>query len=118
MTYESWRISFQSSEQAARAAYAKVEELAAERDALTAKVRELEAELREDHWPYGATVKLIWSDDGSGYRATVGWAKRDQAGALVSAYSLSPLDPDCWIVSEERYPPPGWPDFNPQAKGD
>lgn len=29
MTYESWRISFQSSEQAARTAYAKVEELAA-----------------------------------------------------------------------------------------
>lgn len=29
MSYESWRISYQSSEQAARAAYAKVEELAA-----------------------------------------------------------------------------------------
>jgi len=30
MSYESWRISFQSSEQAARAAYAEVEALRAE----------------------------------------------------------------------------------------
>lgn len=34
MSYESWRISFQSSEQAARAAYAEVERLRAERDVL------------------------------------------------------------------------------------
>lgn len=34
MSYESWRISYQSSEQAARAAYAEVEALRAERDAL------------------------------------------------------------------------------------
>ena len=49
MTYESWRISYQSSEQAARAAYAECARLCArleaaekERDALQAKVDAME----------------------------------------------------------------------------
>ena len=55
----------------------------------------------QEQWPHGATVKLSW--DGYGpYEPTTGWAKRDAAGNLVSAYSLSPLDPDKWVVVEER----------------
>lgn len=38
MNYESWRISYQSSEQAARAAYQQMEASNAERDALTARI--------------------------------------------------------------------------------
>lgn len=52
-------------------------------------------------WPHGATVKLRWvgsyHDDGR-----PGWAKRDAQGNLVSAYSLSLLDPECWAVVAER----------------
>lgn len=52
-------------------------------------------------WPHGATVKLRWvgsnHDDGK-----PGWAKRDAQGRLVSVYSLTLLDPDCWNVVEER----------------
>lgn len=43
MSYESWRISFQSSEQAARAAYAEVEALRAEIEALRAEVERLKS---------------------------------------------------------------------------
>lgn len=54
-----------------------------------------------DDWPHGATVKLRWvgsyHDDGK-----PGWAKRDAQGNLVSAYSLTRLDPDCWDVVAER----------------
>lgn len=88
-------------------------------EALSAKVRELEAELKEDHWPYGATVKLVWDGGDSGYRPTIGWAKRDASGALVSAYSLSPLDPECWEVVEERSgQATETPTINPRHEGD
>ena len=100
MTYESWRISFQSSEQAARSAYSKVEEL-------SRRVSELEAELRDDHWPHGATVKLRW--DGPGYQAKFGWAKRNAEGGLVSVHSGTSLDESMWEVVRERnaQPPKG-----------
>ncbi len=48
MSYTSWRMSFQSSEQAARAAYAKVEELATEAARLRYQNAQLEAGLA--HW--------------------------------------------------------------------
>ena len=61
MTYEAWRISYQSSEQAARAAYAECARLCArleaaekERDALQAKVEEMDGRL-----PYGAIAKIL-----------------------------------------------------------
>lgn len=61
MTYEAWRISYQSSEQAARAAYAECARLCArleaaekERDDLQAKVEEMDGRL-----PYGAIAKIL-----------------------------------------------------------
>lgn len=54
-------------------------------------------------WPHGATVKLAWNGYGPYEQAAPGWAKRDAAGNLVSAYSLDPLDPEQWRVVEE-YP--------------
>ena len=57
MTYESWRISYQSSEQAARAAYAECARLCArleaaekERDALRAEIKTI---------PYGAIGNIL-----------------------------------------------------------
>ena len=65
-----------------------------------ARVAELEAELRDDHWPNGATVKLRWAGDGD-YRKH-GWAKRDSDGHLVTAYSGTRLDESMWEVVQER----------------
>ncbi|GGY67843.1 hypothetical protein [Pseudoduganella albidiflava] len=48
MSYSSWRIAFQCSEQAARAAYARVEELATEAARLRYQVAQLEGSLA--HW--------------------------------------------------------------------
>lgn len=79
-----------------------VGDLRGECDELRSRVAKLEAELRNDHWPWGATVKLVWEGGGMNYRHTFGWAKRDASGALVSAYSLAPLNPDDWEVVEER----------------
>lgn len=69
-------------------------------EALREKVKTLEAQLHDDHWPHGATVKLRWV--GPGHCEKAGWAKRDKYGHLLSAYSLTPLDPSCWEVCEER----------------
>lgn len=73
--------------------------------ALQTRIQQLEAELRGDHWPHDATVKLKWV--GVGYESTFGWAKRDAGGALVSAYSGVPLDESQWEVVEERQAPAG-----------
>jgi hypothetical protein len=62
----------------------------------------LKATRPDDPWPYDATVKLIWVGSGPGLSKTIGWAKRDENGNLVSTYSLSPLDAECWEVIEER----------------
>lgn len=62
----------------------------------------LNATRPDDPWPYDATVKLIWVGSGPGLGKTIGWAKRDENGNLVSTYSLSPLDAECWEVIEER----------------
>lgn len=95
------------------------ERVVAERDALAAKVQELEAKLNDDHWPWGATVKLAWEGGGMNYRPTFGWAKRDASGALVSAYSLAPLNPDDWEVVEERIDQSAeTPKTNPLTPGD
>ena len=42
MSYEAWRISYQSSEQAARSAYQRAESLKSERDELQAQVKAME----------------------------------------------------------------------------
>ena len=95
------------------------ERVVAERDALAAKVQELEAKLNDDHWPWGATVKLAWDGGVMNYGPTFGWAKRDASGALVSAYSLTPLNPDDWEVVEERSDQSAeTPMINPQPSGD
>lgn len=93
MSYEAWRISYQSSEQAARAAYAKAEELAQ-------RIAELEAELRDNHWPHGATVKLRWA--GTAYFEKHGWAKRDAEGHLISVCTGIRLEESMWEVVQER----------------
>ena len=55
-----------------------------------------------EQWPHGATVKLKW--DGYGpYDQTIGWAKRDSEGRLITVYSLTLLDSDMWEVVEERF---------------
>ena len=61
MTYEAWRISYQSSEQAARAAYAECVRLRArleaaekERDELRAKIEEMKG-----YPPYVAIGKIL-----------------------------------------------------------
>ena len=51
MTYEAWRCTFQSAEQAARAAYSRVEEL-------SQRVAELEADQRR----VSDTVNKAWAD--------------------------------------------------------
>lgn len=71
---------------------------------LQTRITQLEAELRNDHWPHGATVKLKWG--GVANHGTTGWAKRDENGHLVSAYSHLPLDESQWEVVEERQAPP------------
>ena len=45
MTYEAWRCTYQSSEQAARAAYETVEKLAAQRDELLEALEDAEVAL-------------------------------------------------------------------------
>ena len=75
MTYEAWRISYQSSEQAARAAYAECVRLSArleaaekERDDLLAKSAEMEKqepaawlhETRPDSDVVTSAVKHVW----------------------------------------------------------
>ena len=72
MTYESWRISYQSSEQAARAAYAECARLCArleaaekERDAMRAKV-----EAMENQQP-------------------VAWCATDETGTVIEALGMN-----------------------------
>ena len=68
--------------------------------ALLKRISQLEAELRDDHWPHGATVKLVWA--GPGHQDRAGWAKRNERGELVSVYSGLELDASVWEVLEER----------------
>lgn len=65
-----------------------------------ARVAELESELRDDHWPNGATVKLRWA--GTSYFEKHGWAKRDAEGHLISVCSGIRLDESAWEVVQER----------------
>lgn len=65
------------------------------------KLAELEAN-QPAQWPHDSTVRIRWAGDNLGHRVSDGWAKRDDQGNLVSAYSLLPLDPSCWEVIEER----------------
>ncbi|AAQ13922.1 hypothetical protein AO989_20655 [Pseudomonas aeruginosa] len=53
-------------------------------------------EIRE--FPYGSTVKLHWA----GAERVIGWAHRGEQGELLSAYGRHPLDPNAWIIVEER----------------
>lgn len=64
------------------------------------KVDALKAELRDGHWPHGATVKLRWS--GTGYRDKHGWAKRNKDGQLVSVVTEIELDTDMREIVQER----------------
>jgi hypothetical protein len=65
------------------------------------RVAELESEYGP-MWPNHATVKIRWIGPPDSYRSPAGWAKRDDQGNLVSAYSGLPLSPDCWEVIEEK----------------
>lgn len=49
-------------------------------------------------YPYGSSVKVQHRDDVT----CIGWAHRGESGELLSAYNRTPLDPDAWIVVEER----------------
>lgn len=53
-------------------------------------------EIRE--FPYGSTVKLHWA----GAERVIGWAHRGEQRELLSAYGRHPLDPNAWIIVEER----------------
>ena len=64
-----------------------------------ARVAELESELRDDHWPHGATVKL--RRVGLGYFEKHGWAKRDAEGQLITVCSGASLDESMWEVVQE-----------------
>ena len=64
-----------------------------------ARVAELEAELSDDHWPHGATVKL--RRVGLGYFEKHGWAKRDAEGQLITVCSGARLDESMWEVVQE-----------------
>ena len=82
-------------------------EAATEHDAMGRRLREaeghvteLESELRDDHWPHGATVKLRWA--GSGYCEKYGWAKRGAEGQLITVCSGVRLDESKWEVVQER----------------
>ena len=66
---------------------------------LLARVAELEAELSDDHWPHGATVKL--RRVGLGYFEKHGWAKRDAEGQLITVCSGARLDESMWEVVQE-----------------
>ena len=66
---------------------------------LLARVAELEAELSDDHWPHGATVKL--RRVGLGYFENHGWAKRDAEGQLITVCSGARLDESMWEVVQE-----------------
>ena len=63
------------------------------------RVAELEAELSDDHWPHGATVKL--RRVGLGYFEKHGWAKRDAEGQLMTVCSGARLDESMWEVVQE-----------------
>ena len=64
-----------------------------------ARVAELDAELSDDHWPHGATVKL--RRVGLGYFEKHGWAKRDAEGQLMTVCSGARLDESMWEVVQE-----------------
>ena len=66
---------------------------------LSSRVAELEAELSDDHWPHGATVKLRRA--GLGYFEKHGWAKRDSEGQLITVCSGASLDESMWEVVQE-----------------
>ena len=81
-------------------------EAAAEHDEMERRLREaehrvaeLEAELSDDHWPHGATVKL--RRVGLGYFEKHGWAKRDAEGQLITVCSGASLDESMWEVVQE-----------------
>lgn len=135
MSYESWRISYQSSEQAARAAFAKVEELAA-------RLAELEWISIADAMPNTQQqVDIAYIDHHGKRQTTMGWhcqAKTLEASSFggeveeeydeeTDTYYLKEQWVDESQESEYHYPITGvthWkprakhPDFQPQAKGD
>lgn len=67
-------------------------------------LRRLEAAIREDGWPTGATVKIKYV----GFQADpnsrdFGWARRNADGLLVTVHGGDPLDQESWAVVEERH---------------
>ena len=135
MSYESWRISYQSSEQAARVAFAKVEELAA-------RLAELEWISIADAMPNTQQqVDIAYIDHHGNPQTTMGWYCRaktlesssfegevdDEYDESADTYYMKEQWVDESQESEYHYPITGvthWkprakhPDFNPQAKGD
>lgn len=63
MTYEAWRITYQSSEAAARAAYSTVAELHAENERLKAELAEVKKDA--ERWKY-ARRKICFTGNGNG----------------------------------------------------
>ncbi|MGL4265167.1 MAG: hypothetical protein ACRCTX_26385 [Afipia sp.] len=95
MTYEAWRCTFQSAEQAALAAYSKVEEL-------TQRVAELEAERAER----GREKPVAWLDKSTDERPgdTV-WLPGDLKGMdtswLVPLYAALPITSPVRLTDEQ-----------------
>ncbi|TBV10224.1 hypothetical protein [Stutzerimonas kirkiae] len=50
-------------------------------------------------YPFGSTVKLRHRHFDE---SCIGWAHRGDDGGLLSAHGRTPLDPDAWIVIEEK----------------
>ncbi len=89
MTYEQWRISYQSSEQAARAAYAEVERL----ENIVLRTAELEAML-PDICQLIDAVKMEWSQQGC-------WSEWDQSVRDgITEYNLKRLGEACKYLVE------------------
>ena len=113
MTYEAWRISYQSSEQAARAAYAECVRLSArleaaekERDDLRAKIEEMEKQ-EPVAWIVAPSSRPFWGkyarqDAESEARRCGGTAKAEPiylspgaqpAPSIPEGWKLVPIEP-------------------------
>lgn len=139
MSYESWRISYQSSEQAARAAYARVEELSARLAKQAGPVSDAWISVADAMPNTQQQVDIAYIDYHGRPQTTMGWYCRaktlesssfdgevnDEYDEDAGAFYLKEQWVDESQESEYHYPITGvthWkprakhPDFNPQAK--
>lgn len=91
MSYEAWRISYQSSEQAAQAAYAQLQQAQEERDAMAAHVERLRNAINEATDKHIAFAKRMAL--GSNHTSMMAVDKAD--ALLVRASFHVPIDTSC-----------------------